>query len=240
MARCEHCGAELRPLVVEFGGRSMELPCSEPCRCEGARRAREDAEAREQERRGREQAERRARRARKAGIPERYLDAASNYARRAWSLVEQGRGLYIVGGVGCGKTQLACGVLGCALDAGRRVKFASAPAIFSAIRSTYNGGGSEEEVVGCFLRPDVLVIDDLGMETPTEWTLMQLFRIVDERYSQRRPLVVTTQFDYDALAARLARRGDEATARAILSRLRGSCGRIAISGGDLRCESADR
>ena len=42
--------------------------------------------------------------------------------------------------------------------------------------------------VGC------LVLDDLGKESPTDWTLGQVFRVVNDRYENMRPVVVTTQY----------------------------------------------
>jgi hypothetical protein len=39
---------------------------------------------------------------------------------------------------------------------------------------------------------DVLVLDDLGAEKQTEWVLEQLYSIVNERWQDRRSIVVTT------------------------------------------------
>ncbi|WP_176955565.1 ATP-binding protein [Sinosporangium album] len=44
---------------------------------------------------------------------------------------------------------------------------------------------------------DLLILDDLGAEKVTEWTLEQLYRIVDARVRNRRRLVVTTNLPYD-------------------------------------------
>jgi hypothetical protein len=67
---------------------------------------------------------------------------------------------------------------------------------------------------------DVLVLDDLGAEKQTEWVLEQLYSIVNERWQDRRSIVVTTNIpDADPEApARLlqasARDLREAAARA--------------------------
>ena len=50
-------------------------------------------------------------------------------------------------------------------------------------------------------------MDDLGAEKPTEWTKERLFEIVDYRYSEELPIVITTNRTpkemIDSLGARI-------------------------------------
>lgn len=80
----------------------------------------------------------------------------------------------------------------------------------------------------------VLVLDDLGKESPTDFALERMFALVDERYNRLLPTVVTTQYRRSMLTDRLARRGDEETAKAIISRLRQGCMTVELKGGDRR------
>ena len=80
--------------------------------------------------------------------------------------------------------------------------------------------------VGC------LVLDDLGKESPTDWTLGQVFRVVNDRYENMRPVVVTTQYGKSDLIRRLAKNGDEETAVAIVSRLSEMCDKYELQGKD--------
>ena len=80
----------------------------------------------------------------------------------------------------------------------------------------------------------LLVIDDLGKEAPTEWTLGQVFRVINTRYENLKPVVVTTQFGKSDLIRRLARHGDAETAVAIVSRLAEMCQKVEIDGNDRR------
>ncbi|PZG48681.1 hypothetical protein C1I98_12485 [Spongiactinospora gelatinilytica] len=43
----------------------------------------------------------------------------------------------------------------------------------------------------------MLILHDLGAEKVTEWSLEQLYRLVDARVRNRRELVVTTNLPYD-------------------------------------------
>ena len=67
---------------------------------------------------------------------------------------------------------------------------------------------------------DLLIVDDLGKEVPSQWSLSKLFEVFDSRYANRRPTIVTTQFDSASLARRMANSGDTETAMAIVSRFR--------------------
>ena len=64
--------------------------------------------------------------------------------------------------------------------------------------------------------------------------LSQVFRIVNDRYEQMRPVIVTTQFSRPELIERLAKNGDEETAVAIVSRLFEMCELISLTGQDRR------
>lgn len=46
---------------------------------------------------------------------------------------------------------------------------------------------------------DLLVIDDLGKEKPTEWVLEKLFLIVNNRYNNYLPIVITTNYNRNQL-----------------------------------------
>ena len=88
--------------------------------------------------------------------------------------------------------------------------------------------------VGC------LVLDDLGKESPTDWTLGQVFRVVNDRYENMRPVVVTTQYGKGDLIRRLAKNGDEETAVAIVSRLAEMCDKYELQGRDRRLSNGER
>ena len=136
--------------------------------------------------------------------------------------LDGGRGLWFDGAVGTGKTSLAILVAKAAKDAGRSYAVYPVPRLLAEIKRTFDRDASDT-YLGFFRRlctVDVLVLDDLGAEKQTEWVLEQLYSIVNERWQDRRSIVVTTNIpDADPEApARLlqasARDLREAAARA--------------------------
>jgi DNA replication protein DnaC len=108
--------------------------------------------------------------------------------------LEAGRGLWFDGPVGTGKTSLAILVAKAAKDAGRTYAVYPVPRLLAEIKRTFDRDASDT-YLGFFHRlctVDVLVLDDLGAEKQTEWVLEQLYSIVNERWQDRRSIVVTT------------------------------------------------
>lgn len=145
--------------------------------------------------------------------------------------LEQGRGLWMFGDVGTGKTSLAMLVSKAALEAGRSVAIYSMPRLLADIKETYEDS-SQQSYMQLFDRlcsVDLLHIDDLGAEKRTEWVLEQLYAIVNERWQEQRSIVVTTNLlDVDELRAQISPR--------TVSRLHEMCELIPIMGNDRRMQ----
>lgn len=241
--RCPHCGRELKPLTLPA---SVLAPRSdgkerdpvvlgfEPCDCPGAERERADAARAEEERIAAEERAKRKRAYERAGIKPRFMEAESPVAATILESARDGRGTYIFGPVGTGKTHMASAVARMAIDAGMRVRVTDMPDIAVRIKDTFKTKDGEGAVLSSLSRCDLLVVDDLGKEVPTPWTLMQVFRILNDRYETMKPVVVTSQYDLKSLGGRLSRNGDIDTALAIVSRLYGMCGKRELAGRDRR------
>ena len=144
--------------------------------------------------------------------------------------LDEGRGLWFYGDVGTGKTSLAMLVSKAALEAGRSVAIYSVPRLLADIKQTFDRehGGSYMELFRRLCSVDLLHLDDLGAERTTEWVLEQLYSIVNERWQERRAVVVTTNLQsLDDLREQLGAR--------TVSRLTEICQQpIPIMGPDLR------
>lgn len=159
--------------------------------------------------------------------------AVRDYAEAIEERIETGAGLWLMGDVGTGKTTLAMLVSRTALEAGSAVAIYSLPRLLARIRRTYDADASEDSYLEFFDRlasVDLLHIDDLGAEKRSDWVLEQLYAIVDRRYEERRPLVVTTNLDQAKLEEQIGVR--------TVSRLVEICGDpLPLFGDDLRFAS---
>jgi DNA replication protein DnaC len=146
------------------------------------------------------------------------------------SNLTEGRGLWLMGDVGTGKTTLAMLVSRHALEAGRTVGVYSLPRLLARIRRTYDAEAGEDSYLAFFDRltsVDLLHLDDLGAEKSSDWVLEQLYAIVDERYQSQRAMVVTTNLRVDELERQIGQR--------TVSRLIEICGDpLPLFGDDLR------
>ena len=154
-----------------------------------------------------------------------------SYVKDIDAKLDAGKGLWLFGDVGTGKTSLAMLVSKAALDAGRSVAIYSLPRLLSDIKETYEDRSESsymqlfERVVGV----DLLHIDDLGAEKRTDWVLEQLYSIINERWQEQRSIMVTTNlFDVDELRDQIGPR--------TVSRLHEMCDLIPIMGRDRRMQ----
>ncbi len=113
-----------------------------------------------------------------------------------------GRGLWMMGSPGTGKTTLAMLVSKMALDSGHSVAIYSLPKLLARIRRTYDSEPGTDSYLAFFERltsVDLLHIDDFGAEKSSEWVLEQLYSLINERYESRRSVLITTNLTQDEL-----------------------------------------
>lgn len=166
-----------------------------------------------------------------AGVPARYRGVEPDTKRAA--ALGEGKGLYLFGDVGTGKTTMACAVMAGWLKLGHRgALYVSSVDLAADLMPTSK---TRETRLSQAKEARLLVLDDLGKEPPTPWILAELFAIVDARWAQGTAhTIVTSQLAPSELGARLAERGDDATAKAIVSRLSGMCSLVKCAGQDGR------
>jgi DNA replication protein DnaC len=143
--------------------------------------------------------------------------------------IADGRGLWLEGSVGTGKTTLAMLVSKKAIEAGHSVALYSLPRLLARIRRTYDGDAGQLSYLEFFERltsVDLLHLDDLGAEKRSDWVLEQLYAIVDERYATNRSMVVTTNLELNELEEQIGER--------TVSRLAEMCETLPLFGDDRR------
>jgi DNA replication protein DnaC len=141
----------------------------------------------------------------------------------------EGRGLWIFGDTGTGKTTLAMLISKAALEAGKSVAIYSLPKLLARIRRTYDsepGGDNYLSLFDKLTSVDLLHIDDLGAEKRSDWVLEQLYALINERYETERAMVITTNLGHEDLEDQIGSR--------TVSRLSQICDEVPLFGTDRR------
>jgi DNA replication protein DnaC len=143
--------------------------------------------------------------------------------------LEEGRGLWLFGDTGTGKTTLAMLISKAALEAGRTVAIYSLPKLLARIRRTYDSEPGGDSYLSFFERltsVDLLHIDDLGAEKRSDWVLEQLYALINERYETQRSVLITTNLPHPELEEQIGPR--------TVSRLTQMCDEVEVRGDDRR------
>lgn len=145
----------------------------------------------------------------RAAIPLRFQDShLSDFSESVvktimeWKAVaNSGANLVIFGPVGVGKTRAACAAVRRANERGLSIGFRPSGEMLDDLRP----GGTNDGFTK-LTHFDVLVIDDLGVEKVTDWTAERIDLLINRRWMDRSPTVMTTNLEPEALAEHVGER----------------------------------
>ncbi len=148
-------------------------------------------------------------------------DFALTYVDQFEVYRQNGQGMFIGGGCGSGKTHLSAAIALSLMEKGYYVILESSIDILAAVKSAYDTRAyGEADGLEPYLQCDLLVIDDLGKEQCTPWAASMLYRLINYRYCEMKPTIITTNYDMEHLVDRLTPHGDSpSAAEAIISRI---------------------
>ena len=115
--------------------------------------------------------------------------------------------LLLEGGYGCGKTHLAAAIANDAVSRGIPTLFITVPDLLDTLRFAYADPETTfeqrfEEVRNAGL----LILDDFGTHNATGWAQEKLFQIINYRYINKLPTVITTNLMLDEIEGRIRSR----------------------------------
>lgn len=162
-----------------------------------------------------------------AGIPERFRDRglhnfiaetpaqkralkfATEYADNFAEVMRTGRSAIFCGHPGTGKTHLACGI-GMRLmhRESRMVMFSTVVRAVRRVKSTWDRGSkeTETEAIAALAYPDLLILDEVGVQFGSDAERLILFDIINERYERKRPTLLLSNLPPDGVKEYLGER----------------------------------
>lgn len=145
----------------------------------------------------------------RVGLLPRQADSLEQAYNHAKQFAQNLKGwLLLQGGFGCGKTHLAAAIANFAVGLGVPTLFITVPDLLDTLRFAYNDPEATfEQRFEQIRNAPLLVLDDFGTQNATPWAQEKLFQILNYRYINHLPLVVTTNLaerDFeDRIASRL-------------------------------------
>lgn len=134
--------------------------------------------------------------------------------------------LYMHGATGLGKTHLSLAIANTVTENGYNVIYDSAQNIMSSLEREKFGGGNagkrEKEILEC----DLLIIDDLGSEFSTQFTVSAIYNIINTRINTSKPVIISTNLTEEELEEKYTQR--------ITSRIIGNYVSLFFMGKDIR------
>ena len=113
--------------------------------------------------------------------------------------------LTLGGPPGSGKTHLIEAIGRQFLDQGRTVRYELVAHLLDRLRRSYNSDNENHVTEVCY-GADVLLLDDMGLEKPSDWVRAQVTALVDERWRNNRMLIVGTNESHDSIEDKLGSR----------------------------------
>ncbi len=188
-------------------------------------------------------------------IPERYSECLlENFVEMNANLIKikgmvdefietfpsNGRGLLIMGPPGVGKTHLSVGILKKLVETkGVSVLFYDFRELLQDLKNTFDERSRvhESDIHSHLRHTDVLLLDELGSQKLTEWTLDILMSIINYRYNNAKTVIITT--NYLDVAVKNEETLEERIGSRLRSRLHEMCMKLEISAHDYRLKKQD-
>ena len=131
------------------------------------------------------------------------------YANNFLEHFKAGRSLILCGGMGTGKTMLVCALAQqIRTELRKNVIYTTAYHLVREVKDTYgNPGQREDEVISKYAFPDLLIIDEVGVQFGSDSESLIMFEVLNSRYENMLPSIVISNVDLSELGRYLGDRG---------------------------------
>jgi DNA replication protein DnaC len=148
------------------------------------------------------------------------LSVAKEYAENFGDVESNGRNLIMLGGVGAGKTHLSVGIANHIMATGKTALFTSVIGAVRSIKETYrrDSEATEGSAIRKLCEPDLLILDEVGVQFGTDAEKIILFEIINGRYEDMKPTVIISNLNIEGLTEYLGER--------VIDRLREGGGKV--------------
>jgi DNA replication protein DnaC len=123
--------------------------------------------------------------------------------------IDDGGDVVLRGNTGCGKTHLGVAMMRGEME--HDALFITVPDLLLKIRASFNGEGTTEDaIIREYAEIPLLMLDDMGAEKSTEFSITTLYIILDRRIRDCRRTIITTNLSKEEIektfGARIASR----------------------------------
>lgn len=140
--------------------------------------------------------------------PRRALAFAKAYAENFDKVLQSGRCAIFCGKPGTGKTHLAIGIGQSVMQRSLIAHFTTVQRAFRRVKDSFRKDSTESEsdVIRLLIAPDLLILDEIGVQYGTEFERNLIFDILNERYEKRRPTLLLSNLVPEEVKAFLGER----------------------------------
>lgn len=121
---------------------------------------------------------------------------ARNYVKHFEKMRADNIGLILYGGIGSGKTYIACSI---ANEIISEYSYTVKMRNFAQILNDLQKGGFDldrNEYINSITNATLLILDDFGIERNTEYALEQVYNVINSRYLKAKPTIITTNLNF--------------------------------------------
>lgn len=130
------------------------------------------------------------------------------YAENFTENFKLGYGLILSGKPGTGKNHLAAAICNAVMESGKSTLHTTVMKMIRRIKTTWRKDSEEQEqrAILSFCKPDLLVIDEVGVQFDSQTEKLLLTEIINERYERMLPTILISNLTIDQLKEALGDR----------------------------------